>query len=445
MMKSKRFHSAKRWCRALMTSVPVLAATTIGSAMLQPHLDRQLPGIVAAQEKDQRETRRTPALSNAVYEKLAEVQTLIEEKKYQQAISALNAMTGGKNTLNSYELANIYNLYAFAYYSQENYDKALEYYKRVIAQPDIPEAMEVGTKYTVAQLFFVQERWQEGINMLQEWVKTQQDVNADVYVLFAQAYYQLEQYDRALQNMERAVQMTRSEGKKPKEQWLVLLRYLYYEKNDFAKAVAVLEELVTLYPKRDYWLQLSQMYGETQQERKQLAAVDVVYVTGQMDKEQELVTLAYLYLSQEVPFKAARILEQGLEKKQIKPTSKNLELLANAWRAAQETKKAIPVMEEAAQMSDRGELWATLGNIYLDNEENKKAIDAVQAALRKGGLRRQDNAYLVLGMAYFNTKQYDQARKAFNQASKDKRSAKYAEQWLDFIDKELEREKSLQS
>lgn len=445
MKKSKSFEAAKRWCRAVMASVPVLAATTIGSAMLQPHVKSvQLPGIAVAQQ-DQRETKRTHALSNAVYEKLAEAQKLVEEKKFQQAMGILNGMTGGRNAPNPYELANIYNLYAFIYYSQENYDKALEYYRRVIAQPDLPEAMATSTKYTIAQLYFVQEKWKEGISMLQDWVKTQKSVNADVYVLFAQGYYQLEQYDNALQNMERAVAMTREAGQKPREQWLVLLRYLYYEKQQFPKALAVLEELVTLYPKRDYWLQLSQLYGEVKQEKKQLAAIDTVYTAGQMDKEQELVTLAYLWLSQEVPYKAARIIEQGLQKKQVQPTVRNLELLANAWRAAQETKKAIPVMEEAAQKSDKGELWATLGNIYLDNEENKKAIDAVQAALRKGGLRRQDNAYLVLGMAHFNLKQYDQARKAFNEAAKDKRSVKYAEQWLDFISKELEREKSLSS
>lgn len=445
MKTGKSIKDAKRWCRALLVSVPVLAGSTLVGGMLQPFSSGQLAGVAFAQEGDQRETRRTPALSNAVYEKLATAQKQIEEKRFQEAIGTLNAMTGGRTTLNSYELANVYNLYAFAYYSQENFDKALEYYQRVIAQPDIPEAMEVSTKYTIAQLLFVQEKWQQGINMLQEWAKTQENPGADVYVLFAQGYYQLEQYDRSLENIERAVRMAREDGKKPKEQWLGLQRYLYYEKKQYPKAVAVLEELLNLYPKRDYWLQLSQMYGELQQEKKQLAAIDTVYVTGEMSKEQELVTLAYLYLSQEVPYKAATIMAKGIEKKQIEPTGKNLELLANAWRAAQETEKAIPVMERAAQKSDKGELYATLGNIYLDNEENKKAIDAVRAALQKGGLRRSDNAYLVLGMAYFNTKQYDEARKAFRQAAKDKRSATYAEQWLDFIDKELEREKSLQS
>ncbi|MDX9874647.1 MAG: tetratricopeptide repeat protein [Spongiibacteraceae bacterium] len=438
---------AKRWCRALLVSVPVLAMTSIGSGLLQPYVQADLPGIAQAQQQqpDQRETRRTPALSNAVYEKLSAVQTLVDEKKYQEAINTLNGMTGGRNAPNSYELANIYNMYAFIYYSQENYAKALEYYRKVIEQPDIPVAMEDGTRYTIAQLYFVQEKWREGIQMLQEWVKTQEKVNADVYVLFAQGYYQLEQYDNALTNAEKAVAMVRAEGKQPREQWLGLLRYLYWEKKQYDKAIEILEELATHFSKRDYWLQLSQMYGEAQQERKQLAAIDAVYVSGEMEREQEIVTLAYLWLAQEVPYKAGKILEQGIKEKKVEPTARNLELLANAWRAAQETDKAIPAMEQAAQKSDKGELWAALGNIYLDKEENKKAIDAVRAGLQKGGLRRPDNAWLVLGMAYFNLQQFDEARRAFNNAAKDNRSSSYAKQWLEFIDKEEERIKSLQS
>jgi outer membrane protein assembly factor BamD (BamD/ComL family) len=430
--------------RALLVAA-LAALPSVMGGLLQPYSALQLTGVAAAQEGggDERKTTRTQAMSQPVYEKLNEGQKLIEEKKYREAINQLNSLFGGRTKLNSYEVANVHNLLAFAYYSQEDYNRALESYRKVIAQPDIPEALVTSTKYTIAQLYFVQEQWQQGINMLQDWVKTQKNPSADVYVLFGQGYYSLKQYDRALQNIEKAVSMTKAQGKKPKEQWLALLRYLYYEKNQPTKAVAVLEELIALYPKKEYWLQLSQMYGEAKQEKKQLAALDAVYVAGGLDKEQELVTLAYLWLQQEVPYKAAKIIDKGIKEKKVQPTAKNMELLGNAWRMAQETKAAIPVMEEAARKSDKGELWATLGNVYLDNEENQKAVNAAKAAIAKGGLRRPDNAYLVMGMAHFNLKQFDAARTAFNQAAKDKRSATYARQWLEFIDKELERQESL--
>ena len=153
--------------------------------------------------------------------------------------------------------------------------------------------------------------------------------------------------------------------------------------------------------------------------------------------------MAYLFLSVEVPYKAAKVIDKGVKAKQIEPTSKTLELLGNAWRQAQEIKRAIPEMAEAARKSDKGELWARLGNIYLDNDEFEKAADAVRAALKKGGVKRPDTAQLVLGMAEFNLKNYDSARKAFREAKKNERSQKYAEQWIEFMDRELAREKAL--
>ena len=58
-------------------------------------------------------------------------------------------------------------------------------------------------------------------------------------------------------------------------------------------------------------------------------------------------------------------------------------------------------------------------------------------------MKRPDNARLVLGMAYFNTKQYSKARDAFRAAGRDERSKKYADQWIAYMNSELERQRQL--
>ena len=63
--------------------------------------------------------------------------------------------------------------------------------------------------------------------------------------------------------------------------------------------------------------------------------------------------------------------------------------------------------------------------------------------MKRGGVKRPDTARLVLGMAYFNDKQYSKAREAFNAAAKDERSEKYARQWLKYLANELDRQKKL--
>ena len=438
----------RTWIHAALLAVPVVA-TQVAVSQLQAELGWQPLSAASAQEKkgpDTRETRRTPALRNNVYEKLAAAQEAAEAKDLNGAASILDGMisSGGKNALNSYELANVYNLYAFIHYSREDYAKALKAYEQVVAQPDIPIAMEINTKYTIAQLYFVQEQWQKGINALLEWFAVTDSPNANAYVLLAQGYYQTKDYDKALQNVEKAIRMYKAEDKLPKEQWYNLARFLYFEKNDVKNTVATLEQLLTYYPKKEYWVQLSHMYGEQKKESLQLAAMDTAYVQKMLDKGTEQVTMAYLYLNGEIPYRAAKVMEKGLKDGSIQATSKNYEITASAWRQAQELDKAIPAMEEAAAKSDDGELYARLGNIYLDSDRNKEAITAINKGLSRGGVKRPDTARLVLGMAYFNTKQYDKAREAFQAAGRDERSAKYAEQWINYLDSELERQAKLQ-
>jgi tetratricopeptide (TPR) repeat protein len=438
---------AQTWVRAALLSVPLVAAQ-LAVTQLQTDVGmRPLSSAMAADEKkkDTRETRRTPALRNKVYEKLAAAQAAAEEKDLTEAASILDSMieSGGKNALNSYELANVYNLYAFIYYSREDYGNALKAYENVVAQPDIPIAMEVNTKYTIAQLYFVQEQWQKGINALLAWFAVTETPNAEAYVLLSQGYYQTKDYDKALLNVEKAISMQKEKDKVPKEQWYNLARFLYFEKNEIDKTVDVLEELLTYYPNKQYWVQISHMYGEQKKEPQQLAAMETAYVQNMLDKSTEQVTMAYLYLNGEVPYKAAKVMAAGLKNGSIEGTSKNWEIAGGAWRQAQELDKAIPAMEEAAAKSDTGELYARLGNIYLDSDQYDEAIRAINKGLSRGGVKRPDTARLVLGMAYFNDKQYDKAREAFTAAGRDERSEKYAAQWIKYLDSELDRQAKL--
>ena len=436
------------WIRATLLAAPVLAMQV---AVTQLQVSTELRPFSAAfaqegEKKPERETRRTPALRNAIYEKLSEAQVAAEEKDLNTAKAILDELiaTSGSKALNIYELANVYNLYAFIQYSKEDYAGALRSYEKVVSQPDIPLAMEINTRFTIAQLYFVQEQWQKGIDALIKWFSMTETPNANAYILLAQGYYQVKDFDKALVNVNKAIAMQEAAGKIPKEQWYNLARFLYFEKNDVNNTVAMLEELLKYYPKKDYWVQISHMYGEQKKTTQQLAAMETAYVQNMLDKGTEQVNMAYLYLNADVPYKAAKVMDKGLSNDSIEGKSKNWELTGNAWRQAQELEKAIPAMEEAASKSSTGELYARLGNIYLDNDNFTKAISSINKGLSRGGVKRPDTARLVLGMAYFNTGQYEKAREAFTAAGRDERSKSYAEQWVNYMDSELARQKALQ-
>ena len=393
--------------------------------------------------KKERETRKTPALRNNIYERLAEAQAFAEAKQYTEAEAVLNDMldaTSKKSKLNRYELANVYNTYAYLRYAVEDYDGALNYYQKVIDQrPEIPLALEINTLYTVAQLYFLQENWRKGIDTLNTWMSVTDTPSTNAYVLLANGYFQLKDYDKSLSNIQIAIDREEAAGKLPKEQWYNLARFIHFDRDNFREALDILEILIMYYPKKQYWVQASHLYGEEKDEARQLAMLEATYEQNLLDRSQDIVLLSQLYLQAEVPFPAARAMEKGLADDIVEKESKNYELAGVAWRQAQEVTKSLPMLEAAASKSEKGELYARLGNVYLDVDKNKEAVEALKRGLDRGGVKRPDQARLALGMAYFNLGDFSAARRAFREARKDKRARSYADQWLKYITSEENR------
>ena len=429
--------------RSLMASI-LTVACSLSVVVVDRAFDAGFIGYASAQEsKKERETRKTPALRNNIYEKLAEAQVFAEAKQYVEAQEVLDDMldaTSKKSKLNGYELANVYNTYAYLRYAVEDYEGALNYYQKVIDQrPDIPVALEVGTLYTVAQLYFLQEKWERGIDTLIQWMSLSETPSTNAYVLLANGYFQLKDYDRSLENIQIAIQREEAAGKVPKEQWYNLARFIHFDRSNYAEALDILEILIMYYPKKQYWVQASHLYGEEQDGARQLAILEASYEQNLLDRSQDIVLLSQLYLNAEVPFPAARVLEKGFADEVVETESKNYELAGVAWRQAQEVAKSLPMLEAAASKSEKGELYARLGNVYLDVDKNKDAVDALLKGLDKGGVKRPDQARLALGMAYFNLGDFSAARRAFREARKDERAKSYADQWLKYISSEERR------
>jgi tetratricopeptide (TPR) repeat protein len=393
--------------------------------------------------KKERETRKTPALRNNIYEKLAEAQVFAEAKQYTEAEAVLDDMldaTSKKSKLNRYELANVYNTYAYLRYAVEDYNGALNYYQKVIDQrPDIPLALEINTLYTVAQLYFLQENWVKGIDTLNKWMSVTETPSTNAYVLLANGYFQLKDYDKSLANIQIAIDREEAAGKLPKEQWYNLARFIHFDRDNFREALNILEILIMYYPKKQYWVQASHLYGEEKDEARQLALLEATYEQNLLDRSQDIVLISQLYLQAEVPYPAARAMEKGLADDVVEKESKNYELAGVAWRQAQEVTKSLPMLEAAASKSEKGELYARLGNVYLDVDKNKEAVEALNRGLDRGGVKRPDQARLALGMAHFNLGDFNAARRAFREARKDKRARSYADQWLKYISSEEKR------
>jgi len=153
--------------------------------------------------------------------------------------------------------------------------------------------------------------------------------------------------------------------------------------------------------------------------------------------------MAQLYMQRETPYLAAKLLEKEMAAGRVQKDGKNYRLLSQAWQLAQEDEKAIPALKEAARLSSDGELDIRLGNAYLNIGKYDECVDAVQAGIRKGGLKSPDNAQISLGMCLYNQRKYRPAIEAFQAAAKTERSRRVSNQWINVINADVERNEAI--
>ena len=415
-------------------------------AIFSVFLSMSLTTNVVAQDKkkDERKTKQTVAMSQQMYESLLEIQTLVEAEQYTDAQVKIDELQGKKKKMSPYEAAQIWNLSGYNYYLQEKYKDAIRSYENVLKQPDLPEALQQSTLKTMAQLQFTIEDYPKALETIKRMMAVVVEPAADIYMMMGQAHFQMQQYQEAIGPITTAIDMFRDQGRVPRENWLLLLRVCYWELKDFPNMLIVLEELIEAYPKDSYILTLAGVHSELGDTKKQLALTEALYEKGYIDGKTHAVNLANLYLLHGIPVKAAKVLEKEIAAENIKSDVRNLRLLSQAWYSAREDKKAIPPLILAAEAGDDGELYIRLAQSYLNLEEWAKGAEAAKKGLAIGGLKRTDTANIMYGMALFNQKKYSQARRVFQAATKDKRSKRTAQQWINYVDSEIRRRDTLE-
>lgn len=406
----------------------------------------------AAEEepKKKQKTRRVPSLSESVYKKLGEGQEAIDAKDFDLALEVIQGALNRSRRYNENEIANLHNMLGYIYYLKDDYDGALREYKIVVEQGEkIPEGLEVTTLYTVAQLSYVQANYDDALYYMEVWITKATNPSAAPRFFMATVYYQMKDYNKAIEQMELGIQIAQERGTDITEQNWSLLTFLYFEKEDWPNVIRVLQVLVEEFPKREHWVRLAGVYGQEGFEKEQLYTLEAAYTADFLEKQTDFTNLAGLLMQEEVPIRAAKVLEDGLNREAIERDSKNLQSLGQAWQLAQEVDKAIPIFEEAAGMADDGKIYERLSYLYLESDQFEKCVDSATGALDKGGLRKSQSVYIVKGMCLFNQNKLSPARSAFVSCrrvardEKDKTNQRICGQWITFIDRESKRQAQL--
>ncbi|NMP32826.1 tetratricopeptide repeat protein [Thalassotalea sp. M1531] len=423
----------------MIKSKLVLSLFTAGVLYGMPLMINDIAGIAKANaaEPTKRESKRVPAMRNRVYSQLARAQELADAGDKIAGFEVLDEVSDRIEQLNSYEKAMMWNFYGFMYYGNDDIDNAIDAFEQVIAQEAIPDSLYLSTIYSLAQLAMQTQDYAKALGFLKQWqANSDKELQPGQHIMFAQVYYQDKKFNDALTHINSAIELAQTNNEIPKENWLILQRAAYYELKQPEKVTQVMEMLVKLYQKPEYWLQLAGMYGEIGEEKKQLGAMETAWQAGFVTKESDIVMLAQLYLFNQLPYKAAKLLDDAIAKGVVVADEKRIQLMAQAYVMAKEDEKAIPVLHKGAEIAENGKFDEQLAQAYLNTEKWQDAITSANTAIKRGALENEGNMHLALGMSYFNLGDYHQAITAFKQAQKFEKVAKTAKQWATYVAKE---------
>jgi len=308
--------------------------------------------------------------------------------------------------------------------------KAIEYLKAAVEPDILNEADQDAALKLLADLQMQTKDYESALVNYKAWMDFTGKSDGDTWTKIAQAYYELKQLDKMIVPADNAIA---AYGDKHNKNPYILKVTSYYESKKYKDAVETLETVLQIFPEdKTWWTQLGMFYLLVEDYNKSLAILDLAYKQGFLEKESEIKTLASLYSQNEVPYKAAILLEKHIDSGLVTRDDKNLSSLANAWHAAQHIDKAAVIYGELAKMTNLAKHYSKQGMLLKQDEQFKSAIVALNKALELG-IENKGKLYMSIAESHFYLEEYKQAYKAINLAMKDPRSRKSAKGWVSFI------------
>ncbi|MBL6693890.1 MAG: hypothetical protein O3C54_01090 [Proteobacteria bacterium] len=492
-----------------------------------------LPELATEEQKRELQTRRAKVLTASTARRvqsivegldeagqLEEAKTLLlKDKKTAEANlkdkqidsviketeSELAQLRNRVSSLNSYDRSMFYYYQAYVNLAyKDNLVAARNDYLNLIKEQDAQPRIKLSAYYTVAQLYLSDEDFDNGIKYLKLWFKTTDEVTAQAYVLLGQAYFLQDQFQKAYNVMMEAKRISDETGTTFRENWYSILLATMGELNLKREQVPYYEEVLELYPKKRYFVNLAGLYNELDRSRDYTSLLKTAYQKELLDKSTEFQSLSQMLLAAGNPYWAAEVILTGMTSVAgikvidqecalgkvldvdgnlvvdndgipveemicedvlgpafVKPGSaealdknaapildeseRNLTILAESLRAAQEREAAIDVYERLDKVISNGEAQIAIGNLYYLDNDISKAIEAINKGIKKGSLKNPGFAQLTLGQALFELQRFDEARDVFTKASQSEKDSvkKSARAWLQYTDNEQERVRNL--
>lgn len=311
-------------------------------------------------------------------------------------------------------------------------DEAIDGYKKALALDALPNKSQFSLLYRLAQMQLQSEKYEDSLASLEQWEKLTGSQNADELALKANAYYRLDKFQPAIDNMKQAI----ATAEKPNDSWSQILMASYFELDQYDEAAKIVQGMLQKDPANKKLInQLAQVYIQGDKPEEALQVLAKAKADGLFNTADDYSQLAKLYSMADKPKDGAAIIKEGLANNVLKGDLENYKLLGDLCMQAEDDPCALDAYGKAAPLAKDGNVQYQLGYLQFYAGNSKAAVDSLSQAISKGGLRQEGEAYLLRGDAQNDLGQTAAATADWQKAASFPSAKTMAEQRLQAVKK----------
>ena len=415
-----------------MTRLQRICLGLVWAALGFPAVMPLAPASTSAADQDPGLETKGDSVRPEVGKPLQAAQELIKAQKYKQALAKIQEADDAKDKT-GYEAYVIDRLRGLAAAGAGDTGTAIKSFESAIASGRLLPSEKLKMMEAVAGMYYRSKDYPNAIAWLSRY-RNEGGTGEPMRRLLIQAYYLNNDLPNAEKELRSELLADENAGRAPPEERLQLLASCYFKQQDMLGYAATLETLVTYYPNKEYWADL--LYRiETKPGFAARLGLDVYRLRmalGIPATAGQFVEMTQLALQAGFPAEAKTFIDRGFAAGVLgsgAEADRQKRLRALATKSAAEDQKTLARDEAEAGAAKDGTGLVNTGFAYVLGGQFDKGIDLMERGIRKGGLKRPDDAKLHLGIAYLLAGQKEQAIRAFQSVHGTDGAADLARLW----------------
>ena len=375
--------------------IPILVASIIFIGVDVNQTSINFSSAYGQEDNSQRKTKKTGSMTEKVAKKLGEAQELIDSEQLDEGTAVLNSILEFKK-LSPYERGQVNYFFAYVRYLKGDSRGAITFYKKVVADPNVPDGLVQASKFTIAQLYFQLEEYANVIAAVDS-LLVEQPNRTDLYVLKGTAMYQQKKYREMIPIIQKGIAIAEEANafrveslEKAVRETASKYRVRYdRDTTDYITLASLIK------------LQLQEDLADTRKSSDKYAEIEEAIKSIEAD---------------------AANLAKG-------PTRENWWLLLRAaYFELEEMDKVKEILERLVVEWSKKEYWTQLSAFYGQDKQEKEQMAAYQTAYHEGFLEKSSE-FVQMAQLYLSVEAPYEAAKLMQKAMDEDKVDKEVKNW----------------